>query len=73
MPALGGLGKTMDEYQGMRIAIGGAIIAFLPCIPRIICYFLGDCEQSKKSSWFAIGKKLGKATRWLVGAPRKNA
>lgn len=61
----------MDEYQGMRIAIGGAIIAFLPTVPRIICWFLGDCEQSKKSAWFAIGKKFGRATRLLL--PRKNA
>lgn len=61
----------MDEYQAMRIAIGGAIIAFLPTVPRIICYFLGDCEQSKQSAWFAIGKKLGRFTRFLL--PRKNA
>lgn len=59
--------------QQMRIAIGGAIIAFLPTVPRIICYFLGDCEQSKKSAWFAIGKKLGKFTRLLIGRSSKNA
>lgn len=63
----------MDEYQAMRIAIGGAIIAFLPTVPRIICYFLGDCEQSKRSSWFAIGKRLGRCYRWLLSLPGKNA
>lgn len=61
----------MNEEQATRIALGGAIIAFLPMVPRIICYFLGDCEQSKQSAWFAIGKRFGRATRWLIGPSEK--
>lgn len=54
----------MDEQQ-QRIAAGAVILAFLPYVPRIICKVLGDCEQSKKSAWFAIGKSFAKLLRKL--------
>lgn len=49
----------MTEQQ-QRIAAVVATMAFLPYIPGLICKWLGDCEQSKKSAMFAIGKRLGR-------------
>lgn len=54
----------MDEQQ-QRIAAGAAILAFLPFVPSIICKLLGDCEQSKKNAWFAIGKSFAKLLKKL--------
>ena len=55
----------MNDEQQIRIAIGAAFFAFVPFVPSIICKLLGDCEQSKKSAMFAIGKTIAKLIRKL--------
>ena len=55
----------MNEEQQTRIAIGAVIIVLIPYIPKAICWLLGDCEQSKKSAMFAIGKTAAKLVRKL--------
>lgn len=55
----------MNEEQQTRIAIGAVIIVLIPYIPKAICKLLGDCEQSKKSAMFAIGKTFAKLVRKL--------
>ncbi len=60
----------MTEQQ-QRIAVGAVIISLLPYLPGFICKHLGDCEQSKKSAMFAIGKKLGKLVSVITKQAKK--
>ena len=55
----------MNDEQQARIAIGAVFFALCPFVPTLICKLLGDCEQSKKSAWFAIGKTAAKLFRKL--------
>lgn len=51
----------MNSEQTTRIILGAIILAALPYIRIIICRLLGDCDQSKKSARYAIGKTVGRA------------
>lgn len=55
----------MNDEQQMRIAMGAIFFALVPFVPLIIRKLLGDCEQSRNSAMFAIGKTFAKLVRKL--------
>lgn len=60
----------MDEQQ-QRIVIVSAILPLIYLIPTVIKHFLGDCEESKNSAMFAIGKRLGALISLIAHRNRK--